>query len=118
MSYTFTITCTSIHQEYKPRMRSKPAQAARGQPTKAQRLSTNNGYIRFQHCGPWYSYMNYRWALESSVDPLWGSSVDPTSTVVKECAAKSIISGIDISGSISLRKSLSIAIESNQVSIQ
>ena len=36
--------------------------------------------VSFQYCGPWYTYRNSVWALESSVDPLWGSSVDPPCT--------------------------------------
>ena len=47
----------------------KLAQPARRQLTRA---STDN----FQYSGPWYSCLNSRWALESTVDPLPGTSVD------------------------------------------
>lgn len=39
--------------------------------------------VTFQHCGPWYAYRNSIWDLESSVDPLWGSSVDPPCSLNK-----------------------------------
>ena len=50
----------------------KLAQPARRQLTRPQYPSTDN----FQYSGPWYSCLNSRWALESSVDPLPGTSVD------------------------------------------
>ena len=51
----------------------KLAQPARRQLTRAQYPSTDN----FQYSGPWYSCLNSRWALESSVDPLPWTGVDP-----------------------------------------
>ena len=60
--------------------RPKLAQPARQQLTIDQSPSTDN----FQYCGQWNSYLNSRWALESSVDPLPGTSVDPP---LPECSS-------------------------------
>ena len=53
--------------------RPKLTQPARRQLTVDQSPSTDNS----QYDGQWNFYLNSRWALESSVDPLPGTSVGP-----------------------------------------
>lgn len=55
-------------------------------PVPSRRELTKGQCPSIEYCGPWYSYLNSRWSLESSVDPLPGSSVDQIASIAKEPA--------------------------------
>ena len=86
-------------------MKRASVQPARRQLTRAKYLSTDN----FQYSGPWYSCLNSRWALESSVDPLPGTSVDPP---LPGCSSvEQTIANEPVEPFIALEESVKVAVE-------